>query len=142
MAPAIVIIPASFTPAELYKTFEEHLQKDGLDAVTVSLPSVGRHEDGNQPGTMLDDAAEIARLVTDLYDSQNKEEVVLLAHSYGGVPACESMKAVSVKNRASHSKRGVTRIILLAAIVLPVGVSNDEMRKRPPPPYAKIEVGR
>ena len=105
MAPTIVLVPASFTPADVYTSFLPVLQKHGFGAVTVSLPSVGLREDSRAPGTMLDDAAEIARVVADLYDKQGKEEVILLTHSYGGIPASESMKFVSAKNRARRERR-------------------------------------
>ena len=138
MAPTIVLVPAAFTPPEVYFGFVSAMQKHGLETVVVSLPSVGFREDGRAPGTMSDDAAEIARVVTDLYDNQGRQELVLLTHSYGGIPASESMKFVSTKNR--NGKMGIDRIIYLASIVLPVGVSNDEMRKRPPPAHAIIDV--
>ena len=138
MAPTVVLVPASFTPPEVYSGFVSVMQKHGLETVVVSLPSVGSREDDRAPGTMSDDAAEIARVTAGLYDDQGKEEVVLLTHSYGGIPASESMKFLSTKNR--RGRKGIDRIIYLAAIVLPVGVSNDEMRKRPPPEYVTIDV--
>ena len=138
MVPTVVLVPASFTSPEVYSGFASAMQKHGIETIVVSLPSVGSREDARAPGTMSDDAAEIACVVVDLYDKQGKEDVVLLTHSYGGIPASESMKFVSTKNR--EGRKGVDRIIYLASIVLPVGVSNDEMRKRPPPDYVTIDV--
>ena len=140
MALAIVIVPASFTPPGVYSPFETALQSLGFKTVTVDLPSVGTRDSGKFPGSMADDANEVSHVVKDLYDNSSVEEVVLFAHSYGGIPASESMKETSEKNRAPQGKKGVSRIVYFAAIVLPVGVSNHEMRKRPVPDYVKIEV--
>ena len=140
MAPVIVIVPASFTPPGVYSTFEAAIRNLGFKTATVDLPSVGTRASGKQPGSMTDDANEISSVVKDLYDNRSVEEVVLFVHSYGGIPASESMKEISEKNRATQGKKGVSRIVYFAAIVLPVGVSNHEMRKRPVPDYVKIEV--
>ena len=140
MAPTIIIVPAAFTPPEIYHRFTSVLKENGLESVVVSLPSVGNPEDGKAPSTMLDDADEIIRVVTNLFDHQGKDDIVLLTHSYGGIPASESMKSLSTRNRGARP--GISRIIYVASIVLPVGISNDEMRKRPPPPWATIKASR
>jgi surfactin synthase thioesterase subunit len=145
--PAIVVVPASFTPAEFYLPFLSTLEKHGIQALAVALPSTGDSNSSQLPGSLSDDAAKITQVVNKLLDSPDScaaddaKEIVLMGHSYGGIPACESMKSISAKSRAAEGKKGgVKKIILLAGIVLPVGVSNNEMRKRPPPAHASAGV--
>ncbi|KAK5065026.1 hypothetical protein LTR84_000861 [Exophiala bonariae] len=121
----IVLVPGSFAPADLYTDFVEVIAKAGLETVVVDTPSVGRRE-GKGPATMTDDANEISRVVSPLID-QGKE-VVLVAHSYGGIPTTQSLERLSPKARGAQGKSGgVLKVIYLTAVVLQVGMSNFEL---------------
>lgn len=117
----VVIIPGSFAPPSLYKPLAQSLARDGIQSNIVDLPSVGRRE-GKEPATMTEDAEEIVSVVERLLDED--KEVILLAHSYGGVPATQSLDKLSRKNRQARGKEGgVLKIIYLAGVALPVGGS-------------------
>ncbi|CAF3501262.1 unnamed protein product [Fusarium graminearum] len=117
----VVIIPGSFAKPTLYERLVQSLARDGIQSEIVDLPSVGRKE-GKAPATLSDDVDEIASVVEKILDED--KEVILLAHSYGGVPATQSLETLSQKARQSQGKKsGVTKIVYLAAVALPVGGS-------------------
>ncbi|TLD09850.1 hypothetical protein PspLS_12035 [Pyricularia sp. CBS 133598] len=122
MSPTLVIVTGSFAPASLYTEFVAVLKKHGVETVVISSPSVGRRE-GKPAASMMEDADEIVRVVGELLDAG--KEVVLMAHSYGGIPAAQSMERLSVKQRTAAGKKGgVAKMAYLSAIALPLGGSN------------------
>ena len=126
--PTLVIVPGSFAAARVYDNFISSYLNVKLPSVpvkVVSLPSVGKHTASGEykpPANMSDDAAAIAATVRPLLEQG--EDVVVMAHSYGGVPATHAMKEVGSKAETVEGGRGVRKLVLLTALVLPVGVSN------------------
>ncbi|KAM0551219.1 hypothetical protein ACHAPJ_008564 [Fusarium lateritium] len=117
----VVIIPGSFAKPNLYKSLTESLARNDIQSEVVDLPSVGRRE-GKPPGTMTDDADQIVSTVTKLLDQE--KDVVFLMHSYGGVPGTQSLEKLSYKARQAEGKKsGVSKIIYMAAVALPLGGS-------------------
>ena len=58
---------------------------------------------------------------------ENGKDVILILHSYAGIPGCSALKDMSKKEReAGNKKGGVTGLLFVAALLTPVGV-----------PYAK-----
>lgn len=133
----VVIVPGSFCPVECYKNQIDSLTRHGISSVAVSLPSVGRRDAG--PATMSDDADEIVSVVEPLL--ADGKSVVLLTHSYGGVPGTQSLERLSQKARAAQGKAGgVETIIYLASVILPVGMSNWEVSGGNIPDFLTVEV--
>ncbi|KAJ6562572.1 Alpha/beta hydrolase fold-1 [Mycena capillaripes] len=109
----IIIIPASFSPLSLYTTVISDLESHGYSVHGIELETVGRRE---KAPTMYDDAAKVASLVSKLSDEG--KDVVLVAHSYGGVVACESSKGLAKSVREKEGKQGgIVRIVFVAAVV-------------------------
>lgn len=123
MAPILVIVPGSFAPASLYNDWVANLKDHGVRTIVISLPSVGRQAD-RPAQTMTDDVNEIIQIVGGLLD--DGEDVVLLTHSYGGVPGTQSLEILSNKARQAGGKKGVSKIIYMTSVILPVGTSNLE----------------
>lgn len=133
----LVIVPGSFCPAKNYKNQIESLAKQGVQALAVDLPSIGRRPEG--AATMTDDAEAIAQVVEPLLD-QGKE-VVLLTHSYGGIPGTQSLKAISKKSREAQGKTGgVDTVIYLTSIILQPGVNNYDLNKEQLEQVVQINV--
>jgi pimeloyl-ACP methyl ester carboxylesterase len=139
--PALVIVPGSFGPAKLYDDFLENLKRHDIKSVVViSTPSVGRKE-GRPPATMSDDAEEISNVVSKLLDEG--KDVVLMTHSYGGIPGTQSLKTISRKAREAEGKQGgVDKIIYLTSMVLQPGTSNLEAFGGALPDFLTMEVPR
>lgn len=133
-SPVLVIVPGSFAPATLYDDFAKLLTQNGLDVRVVNTPSVGRR-DPEPAGTMSDDAAEIERVVTGIFDEGR--DAVIMAHSYGGVPTSQSMQTLSRKNRQG---RAIEKVIYLSAVILPEGTDNMTLSGGKLPDWVKMDV--
>jgi hypothetical protein len=74
---------------------------------------------------MYDDAKFIHDFITELSD--DGKEVIILAHSYGGCPASESLKGLTKNERTAVGKSGgVVRVAYLTAVVPKVGENTVE----------------
>jgi hypothetical protein len=135
--PTLLIVPASFSPPHLYDIVVDKLKALGYEAHIVATPSVGRKE---VAPTMLDDAAVIQTHLKQLAD-QGKD-IVLIAHSYGGIPASESVKGYSKEARAKEGKKGgVVRILYTTCLVPREGQSALDLRGSAPLlDFIKIDV--
>jgi alpha-beta hydrolase superfamily lysophospholipase len=126
--PTVVVIhgawhgPEHLTP--LAKFFDEH----GYATSCVQHPSVGNSAEVG----LKDDAEVVRKNIADLVEVQNKE-LIVIAHSYGGMVMSEALTADLGK--ASRSKAGKTggiiRIVYLTAFLVPLGESL--MTTLPPP---------
>ena len=119
--PTILIVPGGFTLPELYSDVTTHVASEGYSVQALHLPSVGYKT--NVPGTMQDDAAFIASEISK--HANEGKDVVLIAHSYGGLPATESTKGLSkVDRRRQGNSGGLVRLAYISSIILPVGESD------------------
>ncbi|KAJ4388021.1 hypothetical protein N0V93_008626 [Gnomoniopsis smithogilvyi] len=112
--PTLILIPGAYTPHTIYNDFLPLLRAHNIEAYALPLQTVGRRP---LPAPhMYDDAAFIATEVRKLVDLGKR--VVLLGHSYGGVPISQCTEGLSVKERAAEGKKGgVARLVYLTALV-------------------------
>ncbi|KAJ7839996.1 hypothetical protein B0H14DRAFT_2360884 [Mycena olivaceomarginata] len=111
--PAIILIPASFSPLLLYTTITTDLDSHGYTVHGVELQTVGRPA---TPPSMYDDAAMVAAVASELAEA--RKDVVLVAHSYGGLVACEAAKGLAKRVREREGKQGgIAWIIFVVAVV-------------------------
>jgi pimeloyl-ACP methyl ester carboxylesterase len=83
MAPTLVLVPGSFGTSEMYDPVVLPLREKGYTIHGLDPPCYPKnHKKGVPPPTMYDDAKFINDFVEGLADKG--EEVVVLAHSYGG----------------------------------------------------------
>lgn len=67
--------------------------------------------------------------------------MVLVAHSYGGIPTTQSLETLSQKARSAQGKSGgVRKIVYLTAVVLQVGTSNFELFGGIMPDFVSVTV--
>lgn len=117
----VVIVPGSFCPPALYDNLVAETKSRGQDAVVVSLPSVGHTR--KPPPNLSDDAAAIVAVAEPLIEAGRR--VVIICHSYGGIPTTQSMEKLSKKARQSTGKAGgVEDVIYLTSVIIAVGTSN------------------
>ena len=75
---------------------------------------------------MQDDAAYVAKVVEEL--ANKNKDVLLISHSYGGMPMTESVKGLTKKERTKHGKRGgIVRLAYLTSLVSEVGQSGEDL---------------
>lgn len=122
---SFVIVPGSFATVPLYDGLVNVLRKQGHDARAIDLPSAN---DGSRfpAPTNEDDAKHIRKEVTSNLDSEtDPSNVVVLLHSYSGVPGSSAMKGLSKADRSAVGKStAVIGILYLASFVLPLGQGN------------------
>jgi pimeloyl-ACP methyl ester carboxylesterase len=142
--PAILIIPGSFTTAQMYYPLQAAITALSPKQKTyvANLPSAIRNPP-EPPATLQDDAAFFRGLIEKLADQgdyDDSKDIILVAHSYGGVVATETLRGVSKRERSKAGKQGgVVRVVYLAAHVPRVGFSLEDTVGKPPP--AMVAVG-
>jgi len=139
--PKIVLVPGSFGSREAYKPLLEASAMKNLELPYLPLPSIvqGGVVPTTPPPSMYDDARFIADEVEKICDAGH--HVIILAHSYGGIPASESLKyGIGKRERQSQGKRGgVVRLAYIASPMPAVG-SNIVTSLAGNPPENKLDM--
>ena len=117
--PAFIIVPGAWHPPECYSDLITTLQEAGYSAIAINLPSL----DTKSPETTscsLD--AEVIRAQILLLTDDQRKDVVVVCHSYGGIPGGGAAHGLSKHTRYREGKEGgVVGLVYLAAFVLPEG---------------------
>jgi len=133
--PTILLIPGSFALPNFYDEVYEPIRAKGYDIRGLHKPSVGLSAGEPRPGpppTMYDDAAYIAGEAEKLADEG--KDVILVPHSYGGVPTSQSTKGLSKEERQKDGKKGgVVEIAYMTCLVPEVGRSAKDVLMMVPP---------
>jgi len=111
------MVPGSFHKADIYSEVAEYLSKHGYPTISLPLPSAGAippHED------FSGDVKGIRDCLTELVSAG--KEVVLVVHSYSGLPGGEAPKGLGKKEReANNLKGGVIRYVVINGFAMPEG---------------------
>ncbi|RYO80945.1 hypothetical protein DL766_000296 [Monosporascus sp. MC13-8B] len=94
---------------------------------------------------MEDDAAHIRDAITSILDDEsNPRNVVVLVHSYGGVPGSSALKGLSKADRSARGKgTAVLGIVYMGSFIIPLGQSlRDTMGDAMPPEYRASQPGQ
>lgn len=135
---SIILIPGSFAPPTIFSALARKLAACGINPVVIDLPSIGRRI-GEPPATMQDDADKITSVASELLDEG--QEIIIMAHSYGGIPATQSLENLSPAARHRLGKAGgVNKVVYLSAVVAPVGKSNWDLFGDNLPPFVHVQV--
>lgn len=127
MAPktSFIIVPGSFATAPLYDSLVGVLRNQGHSVRAIDLPSAN---DGSvlPAPTGEDDAKHIRKEIEAALDSETEpSDVVLMLHSYSGVPGSSALKGLSRADRKAAGKAtAVAGVLYLASFVLRQGESN------------------
>ncbi|KAI1849199.1 hypothetical protein JX266_005160 [Neoarthrinium moseri] len=113
--PVILLIHGGWHYPKCYGPLVDELEGLGYSVLCPELPTLGADTHGKTPA---DDVALIHEIVLPLFD-QGKE-IVIIGHSYGGIPACASTQGLGVQERALEGKKGGFKsIVFLAAFAIP-----------------------
>lgn len=121
---SFIIVPGSFATAPLYDGLVAILRDQGHTARAIDLPSAN---DGSRlpAPTGEDDAKHIREEVLTTLDGEKGSDVVVMLHSYSGVPGSSALKGLGRTDRSAEGKTtAVVGVLYLAAFVLPLGESN------------------
>ncbi|KAF5861907.1 hypothetical protein ETB97_012379 [Aspergillus alliaceus] len=121
--PAILSIPGAFGMPELYDAIVNAVAAQGHSIRALHLPSVGYQSGVKEPPCMEDVVAFSGSEISKLAD-QGKD-VVLITHSYCGMPVTQSTKGLGEIERQVQGKEGgIVRLAYMSSIVLPLGASD------------------
>ncbi|KAI1802695.1 Alpha/beta hydrolase fold-1 [Daldinia bambusicola] len=117
--PTILFVPGAAHEPWVFDDVRDALSKRGFETDAAALATASS---GDATLGLYADVAAIRSALVRLIDAG--KEVVLVAHSYGGMVASNAVEGLGIKQRAAEGKAGGVIIILyLSAFALPVGVS-------------------
>ena len=116
--PTFVLVPGAWHKPAIYTSVANRLSEHGYNTVKLPLPSVG----AMPPNMNFDaDVDAIRKSITDLVDKEEKE-VILVVHSYTGMPGAEAPKGLGKKERQKKGlKGGVVRLVFIMAFAMAEG---------------------
>lgn len=115
--PAIIIIPGAWHTPRHYARLITHLSNHNYSATAVALPSVN----SSPPlPTWEEDAHAVRHAITERLDLG--QDVIAVAHSFGGVAMSEAVKGLGKEERQKQGyATGVLRLVYMCAMALPKG---------------------
>ena len=120
--PTIVLIPGAWFHPSTYDQFISILQRLSYPTVYAPYPSL----DPSDPATAdaaHDTEAVLQNFLLPLIENEGKD-VVILMHSYGGVPGSSAARGLAKAQRSKKAKKGgVVGLIYFSGFVLPDGAS-------------------
>ena len=138
--PTVLIVPGAWHKPSAYSQLATHLEAAGFPIATVSLPGV--NPPNPKEATCARDTESVRERLTSLIESDGKD-VVVVAHSYGGVPAGGAAHGLSKTSRSQDGKSGgVLGLIYMTAHLAPEGTTIIEYFGKQYSPWVQInEVG-
>lgn len=118
--PTIVIVPGAWQTTGVYQHLADLLKQAGYAPQIIKLPSTGGTD---LPLTGLtEDIAAIQAVIKPLVEAG--KDIVVVAHSAGGVSGGGAVIGLDVKTRkAAGQSGGVSKVIYLAAFLITKGTS-------------------
>ena len=117
--PDLVLIPGAWHTSECYDLIAPSLKSAGYDVTALTLPSVG----AEPPLDNIDDDVTLIHETVERLADAGKDVVVVM-HSYGGVPGSEAMKGLSKADRKQKGLGGgVAGLVYLCAWMVAEGES-------------------
>lgn len=135
--PTIVCVPGAWHLPGIYDKTLKILEDDGYPTIGLALPSVGA-----SPGlpSFDEDVKAIRDCLTRLIEEEEKD-VILVTHSYSGIPGSEAPVGLGRKERGEKGlKGGVTRLVYIVAFAMPEGFQPAGGAKYPDWMHLDLEV--
>lgn len=122
----------------VFDATRSHLESLGFPSACPAHPSIG----AEPPSLTLEDDVESLRGVMTAYVDEGRD-VIVVAHSYGGVVASSAVEGLTKTARVEAGKPGgVIKVIYVAAFALDKGQSLLGMLGETYLPWMKVEVGK
>ena len=132
--PSIVLVPGAWHLPTAFSPLTKYLEQNGYSVHPVALASV----DSAKPQPNFDaDVAAISTKLTELADAG--DDLVVLTHSYGGIPGSSATKGLLKSDLEKEGKKGgVVHLIYCCSFALPEGVSLMDALQHTPLPWFKF----
>ncbi|EXJ73903.1 uncharacterized protein A1O5_02197 [Cladophialophora psammophila CBS 110553] len=132
--PSIIFIPGSYVLLPVYQPLFDAVSEAGYEIKGIHPPTVGlssRQGRESPAPSMYDDAAVIAQAAEKLAD-QGKD-VILMGHSYAGIPMSQSTKGLGKEERRAQGKPGgIVQLAFISCLVPAIGSSAASLLGRFP----------
>lgn len=137
--PTIVIVPGAWQRVAAFGPFADRLRHAGYPVECVAVPSTG--DTGPPPLAGLpEDVAAVRAALRPLVEDEGRD-VVVLAHSAGGVSGSAAVRGLdAATRRAAGLPGGVARVVYMAAFMIPRGKSIMGMLGGQPLPWMIVQV--
>ena len=137
--PTFVLVPGNFLPPAYYASTAKLLESHGFRTRLIMIPSTGSKLPltSNEP-----DVLAVRQVLEEL--SNSGRDIIIVAHSYGGIPTCEAAEGFKHQERLKLGKSGgVVRLVFVAAWLLQEGESAPDVieRYKMEASWARFEVG-
>ncbi|PVI02062.1 alpha/beta-hydrolase [Periconia macrospinosa] len=117
--PTIVCVPGAWHSPEIYaKTLSILREQHGYPTIGLPLASAGAYP----PHMSFDEDVKVIRDCLTKLVVEEEKEVILVTHSYTGMPGAEAPVGLGKKDReAVNKKGGVIRLVFIMAFAMPEG---------------------
>jgi len=118
--PTVIFVPGAWHLPEVFDTVSSYLISAGYSTAAVRTPSVTKGPSYVQ--NIDPDVKATREVILKATDAGN--DVVLVMHSYGGIPGSAACKGLSKAERAEAGKNGgVVRLVYMCSFAIPEGES-------------------
>lgn len=139
MKPTIVLVHGAWHSVDCFDLLRGELHERGWPTEAPAHPSPGT-DSSTAMGT-TENAAAIRKVLQKLCDEG--QEIVVVAHSYGGATSSCAVEGLGSKQRAAAGQPGgVILLVYLTAFVIPKGVSILEASGGTLPTWQKLQASR
>ena len=119
--PTVLIVPGGWHVPIHYDPLTKILSSHGFPAVALLLPTAGASDKD-----LYDDIAYISSQFQELVEEGGKE-VIVVVHSYGGIPGPSAARPFVRKERAQQGKEGgVIGVLYISSWAMPAGKTTME----------------
>jgi pimeloyl-ACP methyl ester carboxylesterase len=119
--PTLVLVPGSWHSSAHFRPLVEDLESHKFKCLPVSLPST--QPPGAPPATLSDDTQVIRETVVHELEAGGND-VVVVAHSYGGAPSSNALEGLDAASRSTAGARtAVRKLIFISSLPVQKGVS-------------------
>ena len=116
--PTIVFVPGAFHTPTHFQPLSTLLERASFPNLTISVPSTG---DRAATTSYRDDVLAIRATLQKLVEEEGKD-VMLAAHSLGGVAGCQTVTGLEKSRRQNEGKKGgIVHVLFIAALVIEQG---------------------
>ncbi|KAK8052600.1 hypothetical protein PG993_003985 [Apiospora rasikravindrae] len=133
--PAFLMVPGAWHTPAAFDLVREQLTRRGFESTAVDLLTVGPTDPLNQG--VPEDAAAVRAELEKLVNAG--KEVMVVSHSYGGVPAAAAVEGFNIKDRAAKGQKGgVIMVLHMTSFAAQVGSSLMDSLGGNPLPWFNI----
>lgn len=112
-----ILIPGAFYNPDFFSTFQAQLEKRGFHTIAIALPSFGSDDPASRSAQKDADFIRNTAIVPLVDDGK---QVVILIHSYGGVPGSAAARGLGEEQRSWEGLQGgVVGLIYISAFLVP-----------------------